>query len=55
MSKNENKTVTISLEAAQLIRAVYLPANPNKLRTATPEVKAAVIEMLAAISKVESL
>jgi hypothetical protein len=33
--------VTIPLRVAQIIRAVFIPRNPNKARTATPEVKEA--------------
>lgn len=39
---NKEATVTIPLNLALLIDKVYLPSNPNKLRTAHPDVIKAV-------------
>lgn len=42
-------TLTIPLETALLIRAAFLPRNPNKLRSAAPEVVAATKAFIAAL------
>lgn len=45
--------VSIPLDVAVLVRNVFLPTNPNKLRSATPEVKAAAIAFKAAVLQAE--
>jgi hypothetical protein len=46
-----SKTVTIPLETAKLIRGAFLPANPNKLRAAAPEVVKAAKDFIAAVEQ----
>ncbi|NIA72305.1 hypothetical protein HBA54_27315 [Pelagibius litoralis] len=41
----------LDFETAALIRRVYLPRNPNKIRNADPAVKAAVVAFIAAIER----
>lgn len=47
------QTVTIPLDVAVLVGGAFLPLNPNKLRTAAPEVKAAARAFKEAVHKVE--
>lgn len=42
----QHVAVSIPYDVAALIRNVFLPRNPNKLRSATPEVRAAVVEFI---------
>lgn len=42
-------TVGTTLETARLIRNVFLPSNPNKMRKAAPEVVAAAKAFIAAV------
>lgn len=41
--------VCIPLDLAQFVRKVWLPANPNKLRSAAPETIAAAKAFIAAV------
>lgn len=45
--------VTLPIETARLIRAVFLPRNPRKMRNAHPDTIAAVNAYLAALSAAE--
>lgn len=49
----ENKVragvVSIPIDVARLIRNVFLPHNPNKMRKATPEVVQAAKDFIAAV------
>ena len=47
-------TAQIDLETASLIRRVFLPANPNKMRNAAPEVIEAVRKFIAIVEKATS-
>ena len=42
--------VSVDLRTAQLIRGAFLPTNPNKLRSAIPEVIAAAKTFIDALS-----
>lgn len=42
-------TITIPRRTAELIRRAFLPTNPNKLRTAAPEVKQAAKDFIALV------
>jgi hypothetical protein len=44
MASKPDTTISVSVELARLINAVFLPTNPNKMRSAAPEVIAAVKE-----------
>jgi hypothetical protein len=46
-------TVTIPLDVAVLVNRVFLPTNPNKLRSGTPEVKAAAHAFKSAVLHAE--
>lgn len=45
--------VLLPIETARLIRAVFLPRNPRKMRNAHPDTIAAVNAYLAALSAAE--
>jgi hypothetical protein len=46
-------TVTIPLDVAVLVRNAFLPLNPRKLRSATPEVKAAAMVFKDAVARAQ--
>lgn len=47
------ETVTVPLDVAALVVGAFLPLNPNKLRSATPDVKAAAHAFKEAVHRVE--
>lgn len=44
------ETITISLNHADLLVKAFLPLNPNKLRSATQEVRSAAIEFKSLVA-----
>jgi hypothetical protein len=46
-------TIKLDLRTARLIRQAFLPANPRKLRTATPEVRLAAMDFIALLEAAE--
>lgn len=51
---HSTQQVEIDLRTAQIIRSVFLPANPNKLRKAAPEVVSAAKNFIAAVNQTPS-
>lgn len=49
-SSRSGRYVQVPLELAQFVRKVFLPANPNKLRTAAPETIAYAHEFIGLVS-----
>lgn len=49
-----SKTVTIPLDVAVMVRNVFLPLNPNKMRDAAPSVVAAAHAFKVAVAAAES-
>lgn len=47
----DSREVCIPLDVAQLIRKVFLPVNPNKMRGAHPDTLAAAKAFIAAVEK----
>lgn len=47
------KKVTVDLETAKLIRRAFLPVNPDKMRTAAPEVVDAARKFIDAVEAAE--
>lgn len=52
-SSAAENVVSVPLDVAALVVGAFLPLNPNKLRSATPEVKAAAIAFKAAVLRAE--
>lgn len=48
-----SKTVTIPLDVAVMVRDVFLPLNPNKMRGTAPGVKEAAHAFKAAVAAAE--
>jgi len=53
MSDEVEPVVVLPLAVAKIIRNVFLPRNPNKLRGAHPDTVAAVKAYIAAVEDVE--
>lgn len=45
------KKIEIDFETADLVRKVFLPSNPNKMRNAAPEVVKAAKDFIAAVER----